>query len=138
MTSLQSFTKQVPANAGYYVTLTDIRSRFYYNVGTDAAPQMSTLSFTAGNQGGVSSVIAAAGGMLRDHGVTLLSSGRVFRKVQVMCSTNQVRVGGTDGVGGDVNATNTTPSYGTGFIELPGTGGYSSGGANFTQVARLG
>jgi hypothetical protein len=138
MTSLLSYTKQIPANGGYYVTLTDIRSRFYYNNGTEAAPQLSTVNFTAGNQGGVSSVIAVAGGMLRDHGVTLLSSGRVFRKVQVMCSTNQVRVGGSDGVGGDVNASYTTPSYGTGFIELPGTGGYSSGSGNYTQVARLG
>jgi hypothetical protein len=76
--------------------------------------------------------------MLRDHGVTLLSAGRVFRKVQVMMGTSSVTVGGTDGVAGMFNATNTTPSYATGFIELPGTGGYSSGSGNFTPVARLG
>ena len=88
---------------------------------------------------GISTSLAVAGSAIfRDHGKTLLSSGRVFRKVQLMVSTNQVRVGGTDGVGGFVTATETTPSYLTGFIELPGTGDYSSGTGVPTPVARLG
>jgi hypothetical protein len=138
MTSLTSFTKQIPSNGGYYITLADIRSRFYYNAGTEAAPTMSTVMFTDPAQSSISTLIASQGGVLRDHGVTLLSSGRVFRKVQIMGPTGQVRTGGTDGVAGGVNASNTTPSYATGFIELPGTGGYSSGSGNYTQVARLG
>jgi hypothetical protein len=138
MTSLISHTKQIPLNSGYYITLTDARSKFYFNAGTTDAPLMSTVSFSDPQQGNLSSIVGNQGGILRDHGVTLLSAGRVFRKVQIMASTNSVTVGGTDGVAGQVNAAGLTPSYGTGFIELPGTGGYSSGSGSYTPVARLG
>lgn len=137
MTSLQTGLKQVPANGGYYIPVADIRATFYQNNGTSAAPSfgqsISTLS-TAGAV--VSSLIASAGaGVLRDMGQTLTSSTRVFRKVQILRSTLSVANNGTDGVAGQP----TTPgAYLTGYIELPGTGGYSSGAPSFTPVARLG
>lgn len=137
MSSLQSHTKQIPLNNGYYITLGDIRGEFYQNYGTDAAPLMSTINYSNPVQP-QSSIIAAAGGTLRDHGVTLVSSGRVFRKVQVMAPTGPSYLAGTDGVAGNVSASGLTPSYLTGFIELPGTGGYSSGTGSVTAVARLG
>jgi hypothetical protein len=86
----------------------------------------------------VYSLVNVAGGVFKDMGKTLVSSGRVFRKVQVVAATGAALDSGsplgTAGVGGlDVATTN----YITGFIELPGqhgSGGYSAP----TPVARLG
>jgi hypothetical protein len=139
MTSLISQTKQIPANAGYYITVGDATARVYANIGTDSAPVMnnpimaSTLSTSK-----VYSLVNVAGGVFKDMGKTLVSSGRVFRKVQVVAATGAALDSGsplgTAGVGGlDVATTN----YITGFIELPGqhgSGGYSAP----TPVARLG
>lgn len=142
MSSLQSGLKQIPANAGYYIPLADCRNTFYANSGTNAAPNfvsgVSTLS-TAGAR--ISTLIASAGaGVLRDHGLTLTSASRVFRKVQLLISSNSLVNGGTDGVGGTSyeNVTTLQEPYLTGFIELPGTGGFSTGSGSFTPVARLG
>jgi hypothetical protein len=134
MTSLTSATKQIPSNAGYYVTVGDCRTTFYVNAGTDDLPNISANIFAVSSV--TSTLIASAGaGVFRDHGKTLLSSGRVFRKVQLMTSTGSVARLGTDGVGG----IDTAPfNYLTGYIELPGTGGYSTGSGSFTPVARLG
>ena len=136
MTSLQSGLKQIPANAGYYIPVADCRTTFYVNNGTSDAPSFGQSISTLSSAGAVvSSLIASSGaGVMRDMGQTLLSSTRVFRKVQILRSTLSVVNGGTDGVAGN----STTPgAYLTGYIELPGTGGYSSG-YGFTPVARLG
>ena len=136
MSSLQSGLKQVPANAGYYIPVADCRTTFYVNAGTDAAPTIqSGLSSLSSAGKGVSTLIASSGaGVFRDMGKTLVSSTRVFRRVQLLAATSSLVNGGTDGVAGN----STTPGeYLTGLIELPGTGGYSSGYA-FTPVARLG
>jgi hypothetical protein len=151
MTSLQTSWKQVDTRSGYYVPVGDCRTRFYANTGSDAAPvfnnalMLTTMSTSGGY---VSTLIASAGaGVFRDHGKTLTSSGRVFRKVQLLVSTNSVLNGGTDGVGGTATtgANSVTPSYLTGYIELPGPNPGASGpilgngvGGGFTPVARLG
>lgn len=147
MTSLQTSLKQIPLNMGYYINVGDCRTKFYQNNGTDELIRMSTNVYaqstlrTAANVGSVSSILstnmATAGGVVfRDHGKTLVSSGRVFRKVQLMFSTNDVYPDlGTDGVGGlDSSPTN----YATGYIELPGQGTGSGIGSGCTPVARLG
>jgi len=137
MSSLLSRTKQVPANSGYYINVGDVRTTFYYNAGTDAAPLISTNLACLSSQ--VSTILKNVGSAIfRDHGKTLLSSGRVFRKVQLMVSTNSVVNGGTDGVSGTAYASTANPGYFSGYIELPGAGGYSSGTGSFTPVARLG
>jgi hypothetical protein len=130
MSSVRSQTKQIPSN-GYFITVGDVRNTFYQQTGTDALPRftqsLSTLS-TSGKA--VSTLLSAAGGILRDHGKTLVSSGRVFRKVQVMTGTSSIQVGETDGVAGQgygVDALGTPSGYLTGYIELPGTGGTTSG-----------
>ena len=99
MTSMLTSLKQVPTNSGYYVLLASGATSTYVNTGTDDAPNMSALS--AENFGSAGSVTAAqaANAILRDEGKTLRSAGRVFRKVQLMQSTNSVVNGGTDGVG---------------------------------------
>lgn len=133
--------KQLRVNAGYYINVADVRATFYQNNGTDVAPLISANTFARSTMGGISTILATAGSaVFRDHGKTLTSANRTFRKVQLMVSTGSTyggAVAGTDGVGGfDVAPTN----YLTGYIELPGSGGASSGlnGSAYTAVARLG
>ena len=132
MTSLTSHTKQIPANAGYYINVADCRESFYVNAGTDEAPRMSTNIYSQSSI--TSSFMNSAGqAVFKDMGKTLVSSSRVFRKVQLVVSTGFVVSGGSSGVGGvDVAPFN----YLTGYIELPGQHG--SGGLGGTPVARLG
>jgi hypothetical protein len=139
--------KQLRTNAGYYINVADTRATFYQNNGTDVAPLLSANVFARSTTGGISTILATAGSaVFRDHGKNLVSSGRTFRKVQLMVSTGLVYGGsfaGTDGVGGFDNISvqpNTTPNYLTGYIELPGYGVTGSSGAQgvFTPVARLG
>jgi hypothetical protein len=132
--------KQIRTNGGYYINVANAGTTFYQNNGTDVAPLISANIYARSTMGGVSTMIATAGAAIfRDHGKNLVSSGRTFRKVQLMVSTGVVyggAVAGTDGVGGvDYN-----PNYLTGYIELPGLGGGSSGlnGSAYTPVARLG
>jgi hypothetical protein len=143
MTSLLTNLKQVPANAGFYITVADCRTTFYTATGTDAAPLFSTNIYARST---VTSTLLATGGtaVLRDHGKALVSSGRVFRKVQLMVSSGQVTNGGSDGVGGIDLGPGVTPGYITGYIELPGLGvgsgvaGVAGATIAFTPVARLG
>ena len=137
--------KQIRSNGGYYINVADARTTFYQNNGTDVAPLISANNFARSTI--TSSFMQTAGSaVFRDHGKNLVSSGRTFRKVQLMVSTGLVYGGvsaGTDGVGGVDNLSvqpNTTPNYLTGYIELPGAGGGSSGlnGSAYTPVARLG
>lgn len=133
MTSLQTRIKQVASNDGFYVTVADCRNYVLSNFGTDAAPLLSANIYAKSTI--TSTFVSGAGtGVFRDHGKTLLSAGRVFRKVQLMVSTvGAVQNGGTDGVGGvDVAPFN----YLTGYIELPGQ--HVGSGSGFAPVARLG
>ena len=144
MTSLLSGIKQIPANNGYYIPVANCINTFVQNNGTDAAPSFGQIVSTLSTAGaGVSSLVNAAGaGVFRDMGKTLISSGRTFRKVQLLISTPDVSTGlpaATSGVGGP------SPTYLTGYIILPGSGDGANqvGGApgavgTFTPVARLG
>ncbi len=148
MTSLLSGLKQVPSNAGYYIPVADCRTSVYVNNGTDAAPSFGSMLSTISTAGAATStLIATAGaGVFRDMGKTLISSGRTFRKVQLLINTADVSTGAaaaTSGVGGAASA------YLTGYIILPGSGGganqsgapsagTSAVAGGFTPVARLG
>jgi hypothetical protein len=135
MSSLTSHIKQIPANAGYYITVADARSYFVANNGSDEAPSFGQMISTMSTSGAaVSSLIATAGGIFKDMGKTMVSSGRVFRKVQLVVSTGTLAAGGTAGVAGaDVAPSN----YLTGYLELPGQHG-SGGSVPAAPVARLG
>lgn len=141
MTSLLTSVKQIPANAGYFinvaaVTTSATAASFYVNTGTDAAPIFSTNVYAQSSN--TSTLLRTAGSaVFKDHGKTLVSSGRVFRKVQLLVSTGSTLnpTPGSDGVAG----VDTAPfNYITGYIELPGLHGASSGFAGVTPVARLG
>jgi hypothetical protein len=143
MTSLQTSWKQVDTRAGYYVNVAAVagvaNATFYYNAGTDEVPRISTNIFALST--GISSLLNTPGSaVFRDHGKTLTSSGRVFRKVQLLLPTGSVLKSdgtGTDGVSGPAGRAGVQPSYLTGLIELPGQS-TGSGSASFTPVARLG
>jgi hypothetical protein len=141
MTSLISQTKQIPTNSGYYINVGDCRLRYFQNNGTDEIVTMganlyalSTANLLASGTSISTSLATAGGAVFKDMGKTLVSSGRVFRKVQLVANTGADLVTGTAGVGG----VDTAPvNYLTGYIELPGqhgNGGYSAP----TPVARLG
>ena len=140
MTSLQSRIKQIATNNGYYINVGDCRLTTYQNNGTDAAPALGqTVSSLSTLGPGVSSILVAPGSAIfRDHGKTLVSSGRVFRKVQLL--VNSPSSEGVAGVDSAAALGVSTGNFLTMYIELPGTGGASSGlgGANYTPVARLG
>ena len=140
MSSLISHIKQIPANAGYYINVGDMRTKFFQNSGTDEVPVIEQNPYgvsTINTLTGVSlstSMTNAGGVTFKDMGKTLVSSGRVFRKVQLVTDSGADIVTGTAGVGG----VDTAPTaYITGYIELPGQhgmGGYYAP----TPVARLG
>ncbi len=138
MTSLTSYTKQIPANQGYYINVADMRTSYYQNNGNDDLPLISANVYARSTTSiNLSTSFATAGAtIMKDMGKTLMSSGRTFRKVQLVVSTSM-----TEGVGGIDSA---PTNYLTGYIELPGQHGISgsAGGSGsippFTPVARLG
>jgi hypothetical protein len=140
MTSLQTGLKTIPPNGGFYITVaTGARANFLANTGTDSLPNfdvrpmISTMS-SAGAY--VSTTVNSAGAIFRDMGKSLVSSGRSFRKVQLMVSTGQsLYNNGTDGVAGvDTAPTN----YLTGYLELPSFGTVGGNSGACAPVARLG
>jgi hypothetical protein len=140
MTSLTSYTKQIPSNAGYFIKVAGITTgntatTFYQNNGTDDLPLISANVYALSSVTSTFLVGTTTSAVFKDMGKTLMSSGRTFRKVQLVVSTNSLMFGGTEGVGGVDNA---PTNYLTGYIELPGQHGQTSGSGSFTPVARLG
>jgi len=128
MTSLLTSTRQISRDTGYYIPVGSLRGLIYqYNptsgVSTAAAwanTNHSTLPF----------ISSAGAGVLKDMGKTVVSSSRVFRKVQLVLSTASLlaaqgisnTVGG-NAAGGTVAYTSVGEDYLTGYIELGFNGG---------------
>ena len=72
----------------------------------------------------------AQGGVLRDMGRTVVSAGRTFRKIQLMCSTVS-----TAGVGGPALGGTTVVDYLTAYIELASGLNSVGNGNTFAPVA---
>jgi hypothetical protein len=108
---------------GFFIPLGDVASKVLaftavggaggsYQVGSFATASWAAFGTTPSKF--TSSIsTAAAGGLLRDMGKSVVSAGRVFRKVQLLTSTVS-----TSGVGGPVGAANPLVDYLTGYIEL--------------------
>ena len=125
---------------GFFIPLGNVASRvlaFTAVGGAGGSYQVGSFATAAWAQGGttpsrftstISSI--AAGGVLRDMGKSVVSAGRVFRKVQLLTSTVS-----TGGVGGPVGAANPVVDYLTGYIELGS--GLANGGlpGTFAPVA---
>ena len=133
MTSLLTAPRQVSENVGYYIPLADLRTRILSY--TDSTASFSSATWARdptvyGASGGVySTLVASSGaGLLRDMGRTVVSSTRVFRKVQLVVSSVS-----TFGVAGAAGTSWPATDFLTGYIEL----GFGGGGA-FTPVASFG
>jgi hypothetical protein len=135
MTSLLRSTREVSNNTGYYITVGDCRQRIYAYNPADGVVQFSTASWAFPDGASTraqpySTLVASAGaGILRDMGRTVVSSVRVFRRVQLVVQ-NSVS---TFGVAGAQPTTWPSSDFLTGYIEL----GFEGGGAP-TPVAQFG
>jgi hypothetical protein len=122
MTSVSKSVRGVSSDNEYYINIADARTFIYSNKGTQAAPNLSSavwansLGLTAAQGVYSSMMITAAGGILRDMGKTLVSSGRQFRKVQLVVPQNKLGSTSTFGVAGSA-ATVTNEDFLSGYIE---------------------
>jgi hypothetical protein len=111
---------------------------FAYTAGTGAGGSAVAGNFTAVPWAGpnatqpnrATSTIAAAGagGVFKDMGKTVVSASRVFRKVQLLVSSN-VSTGGVNGSAGGIT------DYLTGYIELMSGNGPPTTAGNAAPVA---
>lgn len=120
MTSVPAFLKQIPTDARNFIPVSSLAYAGGINAlnATTGVLTTATWSGVGGPGGGTrytSSINGPGAGKLRDMGRTYVSSGRVFRKVQLIVPNTQVT--STFGVEGAVS---TTPvqDYLTGYIEL--------------------
>jgi hypothetical protein len=133
MTSIGARIKQIDVEQGYYMPLSSLQNVIYAFTpgsgagGSFAQGSFSTASWATTTYNGaanpfLSSINAAGAGILKDMGKTVVSSGRTFRKVQLVnanAGPNGTKYVSTNGVGGQ-NGAGSTPvqDYLTGFIEL--------------------
>jgi hypothetical protein len=125
MTSLLTSSRQVSSDGGYYIPLASLVSKIYsFNATTGLVSTPAQWASTSSKY--ASSISTIGAGVLRDMGRTVVSSGRTFRKVQLVVST------GSNGVGGTVG-TAPLEDFLTGYIEL----GFDGNGP-ITPVAAYG
>lgn len=126
MTSIPAFLKQIPSDSRNFIPVSSLLYPGGINALNATNGQLTTAAwatnpaiYTTGVSQGTryaSSINGPGAGKLRDMGRTYVSTGRVFRKVQLVVpvsTTNQ----STFGVEGRVNTT-PTEDYLTGYIEL--------------------
>jgi len=140
MTSIGVRTRQVNSDTGYYMPIADIRGTLIglpstVNGGMGGCPAWALTTVASGP---IVALISSAGaGLLKDMGKTIVSSTRVFRKVQLVVPSSigalNTRALSTFGVGGDSPATLPAGDYFTAYIELG-----SEGSGNATRVALFG
>ena len=130
MTSIPSFIKQIPSDSRNFIPVSCLMNVIYglNEVTSVLAPATWAIGNVVG--GGAltgskytSSIAGPGAGKLRDMGKTYLSSGRAFRKVQLVVpgTLNGAATGAgasTFGVAGDSEAVAPTSDYLTGYIEL--------------------
>ena len=127
MTSIPAFIKQIPTDARNFVPVSSLAYWGGINALNTTTGVLTTATWAgAGGAGGIagvsgggtrytSSINGPGAGKLRDMGRTYVSSGRVFRKVQLVVPNTQVT--STFGVEGNQN-TSPNSDYLTGYIEL--------------------
>lgn len=122
MTSVPAFLKQIPSDSRNFVPVSSLAYPGGINALNATTGALTIAQWAGGGAphwgGGTrytSSINGPGAGKLRDMGRTYVSSGRVFRKIQLIVPNTQVT--STFGVQGN---TPTTPveDYLTGYIEL--------------------
>lgn len=115
---LASGFSQCPSAYLAIVSSLNIANFLTYTPGTGSGGATLPGSFAAyDNTGAVLTGQLAAGNMLKDMGKTVISSGRVFRKVQVMARAAD------PGVGGGSVPTGTGVNFVAGYLEVASDAG---------------
>lgn len=133
MTSLLTSGRQISADSGYFIPVGNCQGLIYAYNPTAGTATFSSAVWAGTTNTTTSPYISSAGaGILKDLGKTVVSSGRTFRKVQLVVSspTNTFGVAGSSpsaGYGGE--------DYLTGYIEL-GLGGAPGRVAPVAQYGR--
>jgi len=119
MTSIQAKFKQIPVDSQYFVSIAGTTLRLSYFTEDAAAGTTSYVSgaaqgsFTQSNVSLSTGVFDASGGapfsIFRDMGVTILSSGRTFRAVQLLQLDATNNNGANAGSSGWTSVTSGTP-----------------------------
>ena len=117
MTSIPSFIKQIPTDARNFVPVSSLAYAGGINALNTTTGVLTTATWSgSGTNTGTrytSSINGPGAGKLRDMGKTYVSSGRVFRKVQLIVPNAP----STFGVEGNT-PTSPNQDYLTGYIEL--------------------
>ena len=131
MTSIPSFIKQIPSDSRNFIPVSSLLNIVYGL--NEATTALTVASWAVGNAipGNTnwtpsvyaSSIASAGAGKLRDMGKTYVSSGRAFRKVQLIVppqinGKNTGAGASTFGVAGESETAQPTSDYLTGYIEL--------------------
>jgi hypothetical protein len=120
MSSLTTKPSQIDRCKGYFIPLASLENKIYAYSGTPTNPGDFTIATWAQLGAGVSlsSINAPGAGILKDHGTTIVSSQRTFRKVQLVVNKYSPNANAsTFGVGGKAS-TSPKEDYFTGYIEL--------------------
>lgn len=120
MSSVPAFLKQIPTDARNFVPISSLAYAGGINALNASNGVLTTATWSGMGAAGsgtryTSSINGPGAGKLRDMGRTYVSSGRVFRKVQLVVPNTQVT--STFGVQGN-QSTTPTEDYLTGYIEL--------------------
>jgi hypothetical protein len=131
MSSVPSFIKQIPSDSRNFIPISCLMNVIYGL--NEATTILSPATWASGNVIGggaivgsrfTSSIAGPGAGKLRDMGKTYVSSGRAFRKVQLIVPAAAAPAPGagagasTFGVSGQDEVTAPTSDYLTGYIEL--------------------
>ena len=128
MSSVTRFIKQIPTDSAYFTVIAQTTFLAYT---PNAVTPTEVGTFAAA---GVSGEI---GNVLRDMGQFVISSGRMFRRVQLL----NLASGITEGVVGSYNTSTTVDNdYNVYYIEMPPKATLGLAGATMpsTFVARFG
>ncbi len=123
MTSIGSYTKQVPLNNGYFRTVPSLTtshiSSFLYTVNTAGA--ISSWAVPSGFGTPLAGALSTA--LLKDMGTQVVSSGRTFRRVQVVVAN----LSSTDGVSGVAVPAGQDSDFLCAYIEMGFRGNLAPG-----------
>ena len=128
MSSVPSYIKQIPTDARNFIPVSSLAYPGGINGLNEATASLTTASWSGNGTAGsgskyTSSINGPGAGKLRDMGKTYVSSGRAFRKVQLIVpgTVNGGATGAgvsTFGVAGQSEQAAPTSDYLTGYIEL--------------------
>jgi hypothetical protein len=144
MTSVLRFLKQTPTDTPYFISLLDSQNLNVFNADAAASTTSYVSGAAAGNftQSLVSGLLLDLSGgnsgpvVFRDMGKTIISSGRMFRRVQLLnldgngatgwtssnAGTPGVWEAGVEGVGGVPSTTNADSGYNVYYFETGARG----------------